>query len=139
MFWCIFLHLALLNHCSQYVQLIIVPIVFTLVGFIGIACTSAGYVHYGQYYWCVYPPIWKVKPSTHSLLYSRDPLELIDHWDNRPAAFFASAALALATICTNISANSFSAATDLTALFPRVGPFSAKLFLRPFAHRFLSI
>jgi len=84
---------------DQYIQLIVVPIVFTLVGFIGIACTSAGYVLYGQYYW--------------------DPLDLIDHWDNRPAAFFASAALALATICTNISANSFSAANDLTALFPR--------------------
>ena len=53
------LRVTLLNHYSQYIQLIIVPIVFTLVGFIGIACTSAGYVHYGQYYWCVCPPLGK--------------------------------------------------------------------------------
>ena len=50
----------------------------------------------------------------------RDPLHLIDHWDNRAAAFFASLAFALATICTNISANSLSAANDFTALMPRV-------------------
>lgn len=62
---------------------------------------------------------------------SRDPLDLIDHWDNRPAAFFASAALALATICTNISANSFSAANDLTALFPRVSSLTRQSLLRP--------
>jgi len=49
--WYIFHHAPSLNCCSQYIQLIVVPIVFTLVGFIGIACTSAGYVHYGQYYW----------------------------------------------------------------------------------------
>lgn len=52
--WYIFHYFNPLNCCSQYIQLIVVPIVFTLVGFIGIACTSAGYVHYGQYYWCVY-------------------------------------------------------------------------------------
>jgi nucleobase:cation symporter-1, NCS1 family len=45
---------------------------------------------------------------------------LIDNWDNRAAAFFASFAFALATICTNISANSISAANDFTALLPRV-------------------
>jgi Permease for cytosine/purines, uracil, thiamine, allantoin len=50
----------------------------------------------------------------------RDPLRLIDNWDNRAAAFFASLAFALATICTNISANSLSAANDFTALMPRV-------------------
>lgn len=50
----------------------------------------------------------------------RDPLRLIDNWDNRAAAFFASLAFALATICTNISANSLSAANDFTALAPRV-------------------
>ena len=50
----------------------------------------------------------------------RDPLRLIDNWDNRAAAFFASLALALATIGTNISANSISAANGFTALMPRV-------------------
>ena len=39
------------NPRSQYVQLIIIPIAFTFCAFVGIACTSAGYVHYGEYYW----------------------------------------------------------------------------------------
>ncbi len=80
-----------------------------------------------------------VRMSIHTLLGPRDPLDLIDHWDNRPAAFFASAALALATICTNISANSFSAANDLTALFPRVGSLSAKISPSSVAYLFRSI
>ncbi|KAG8827743.1 hypothetical protein FRC19_000752 [Serendipita sp. 401] len=84
---------------AQNVQLIVIPIAFTFCAFVGIACTSAGYVHYGAYYW--------------------DPLRLIDNWDNRAASFFASFAFALATICTNISANSISAANDFTALLPR--------------------
>jgi NCS1 family nucleobase:cation symporter-1 len=48
------------------------------------------------------------------------PGSLIDNWDNRAASFFAAMAFALATTCTNISANSLSAANDFTALFPRV-------------------
>ncbi|GJJ10464.1 hypothetical protein Clacol_004690 [Clathrus columnatus] len=48
-----------------------------------------------------------------------NPLQLIDHWDNRPAVFFAAFSFALATMGTNISANSLSAANDFSALFPR--------------------
>lgn len=84
---------------SQYVQLIIIPVTFTLCGFIGLAVTSAGIVLYGQVLW--------------------DPLRLIDQWDNRAAAFFAAFAFVLATLGTNISANSLSAANDMTVLFPR--------------------
>ncbi|GBE88557.1 Uncharacterized permease [Sparassis crispa] len=84
---------------AQYVQLIIIPIAFTFVGFIGMAVTSAGILLYGQVLW--------------------DPLLLIDHWDNRAGAFFASASFVLATIGTNISANSLSAANDMTVLLPR--------------------
>ena len=42
-----------------------------------------------------------------------------DRWDNRAAAFFASLAWVLTTLGTNISANSLSAANDMTVLFPR--------------------
>lgn len=84
---------------AQYIQLAIIPVAFTLCGFIGIAVTSAGAVLYGQILW--------------------DPLHLINEWDNRAAAFFASFAFALATLGTNISANSLSAANDMTVLFPR--------------------
>ncbi|THH28850.1 hypothetical protein EUX98_g5338 [Antrodiella citrinella] len=84
---------------AQYVQLIIIPVAFTLCGFVGIAVTSAGTVLYGEIIW--------------------DPLLLIDRWDNRAAAFFASLMFVLTTLGTNISANSLSAANDMTVLFPR--------------------
>ncbi|KAF6750808.1 cytosine-purine permease [Ephemerocybe angulata] len=85
---------------SQYIQILVIPISFTLIGFIGIAVTSAGSVLYGSVLW--------------------DPLHLIDRWDdNRAAAFFAAFSFVLATLGTNISANSLSAANDMTVLFPR--------------------
>ncbi|KAH9976618.1 cytosine-purine permease [Lactifluus volemus] len=83
---------------SQYIQLVIIPIAFTFASFVGLAVTSAGITLYGKVIW--------------------DPLELIDHWDNRAAAFFASFAFALSTLGTNISANSLSAGNDMTALYP---------------------
>ncbi|KAK7440050.1 hypothetical protein VKT23_017301 [Stygiomarasmius scandens] len=84
---------------SQYIQLAIIPPIFTLIGFVGLVVTSTGTALYGETLW--------------------DPLTLINRWDNRAAAFFASASFALATIGTNVSANSLSAANDMTALFPK--------------------
>jgi len=86
------------NERAQFVQLFIIPVAITLIGFIGIAVTSAGQILYGEIIW--------------------DPLRLIDRWDNRAAAFFASLSFVLATLGTNISANSLSAANDMTVLFP---------------------
>lgn len=65
----------------------------------GIAVTSAGRIIYGELLW--------------------DPLHLIDRWDNRAAAFFASFSFLISIIGANISANSLSAANDLTAMFPK--------------------
>ena len=84
---------------DQYVQLAIIPFSFTLAAFIGIAVTSAGSVLYGQVLW--------------------DPLRLIDQWDNRAATFFAAFSFSLATLTTNIAANSLSAGNDFTALWPK--------------------
>ncbi|KAL0572474.1 hypothetical protein V5O48_009481 [Marasmius crinis-equi] len=93
---------------AQYVQLAIIPTAFTLVAFVGIAVTSAGQVLYNETLW--------------------DPTKFIDrawnaplepHGRNRAAAFFSAFAFALATVGTNISANSLSAANDMTVLFPR--------------------
>ncbi|KAI0031533.1 cytosine-purine permease [Vararia minispora EC-137] len=84
---------------ATLVQAAIIPPVFTFIGFVGIVVTATGEVLYGKTLW--------------------DPTTLIDLWDNRAAAFFASFAFAVGTIGTNISANSLSAATDLTVLFPR--------------------
>ncbi|KAG6331822.1 hypothetical protein ID866_7267 [Astraeus odoratus] len=67
--------------------------------FAGIAVTSAGIQLYGEVLW--------------------DPMLLIDRWDNRAAAFFASFTFALTTIGTNISANSLSAGNDMTVLLPK--------------------
>lgn len=84
---------------DTYIQIIIIPFMFTLVGFMGIVATSAGEVLYGGLFW--------------------NPLQLIDNWDNRAATFFTAFSFALATMGTNISANSLSAANDFSALFPR--------------------
>lgn len=84
----------------QNIQLFIIPVAFTFCGFIGIAVTSAGQSLYGEILW--------------------DPLTLIDKWDNRAATFFAAFAFCLATIGTNISANSLCAGNDMTALYPKV-------------------
>ncbi|CAE6472017.1 unnamed protein product [Rhizoctonia solani] len=86
---------------DQYIQVLIIPVIFTFFAFMGIAVTSAGNVIYGEILW--------------------NPLTLIDHWDNRAAAFFASFVFCLATIGTNVSANSISAANDFTALLPKAG------------------
>ena len=68
---------------SQYVQLAVIPFAFTFFGFVGIAVTSAGMVLYdGQVLW--------------------NPLNLIDQWTNRPAAFFMAFSFALATLGTNM-------------------------------------
>ncbi|KAH8986615.1 NCS1 nucleoside transporter family [Lactarius akahatsu] len=87
------------NERAQYAQLIVIPAAFTLASFVGIAVTSAGMTLYGQVLW--------------------DPLKLIDQWDNRACAFFASLAFLLSTLSANISANSLSAGNDMTALYPR--------------------
>ncbi|THH07196.1 hypothetical protein EW145_g3553 [Phellinidium pouzarii] len=84
---------------DQYIQLLIIPLAFTFCGFIGIAVTSAGATLYGNVFW--------------------DPLTLVNQWNNRAAAFFASFSFCLATIGTNISANSLCAGNDMTALWPK--------------------
>lgn len=75
------------------------PIIFTFIAFIGIAASSAGQVRYGKLQW--------------------DPMDLISNWSSRACRFFAAFSFALAALGVNISANSLSAANDLTALFPQ--------------------
>lgn len=83
----------------QIVYIPLIPVMFALIAFVGVACTSAGQAHYGQYLW--------------------NPADLMLQWENRACQFFVAAAMVLAIIGTNISANSLSAANDLAALFPR--------------------
>ncbi|KAJ3724309.1 permease for cytosine/purines, uracil, thiamine, allantoin-domain-containing protein [Lentinula guzmanii] len=86
------------NEQAQYIQAILIPTLFTLTGFVGIAVTSVGQVLYGQTLW--------------------DPTTLIAHWDRAPK-FFAALSYLIATLGTNISANSLSAANDMMVLFPK--------------------
>lgn len=82
----------------QLLYVPMLPVIFTFISFIGIAASSAGAVRYGSLQW--------------------DPMALISNWDNRACRFFAAFSFALAALGVNISANSLSAANDLTALFP---------------------
>jgi NCS1 family nucleobase:cation symporter-1 len=89
---------------GQFIQLPFLPIIFTLCGTLGIITTSATKVFTGQYLW--------------------NPLDIIALWldygpGGRCAAFFAALAWYVAQVGTNITANSISAANDLTVLFPR--------------------
>ncbi|KAK5117169.1 hypothetical protein LTR85_008937 [Meristemomyces frigidus] len=91
---------------GQYIQLPFLPIIFTICGVLGIVTTSATAI------------IW---PETG---YLWNPLDIIAHWQQaghagRAAAFFAATSWYIAQVGTNITANSISAANDLTVLFPR--------------------
>ncbi|CAK7268594.1 hypothetical protein SEPCBS119000_003140 [Sporothrix epigloea] len=89
---------------GQFIQLPFLPMIFTLCGILGIVTTSATKVFTGEYMW--------------------NPLDIISLWldmgsGGRAAAFFAALAWYIAQVGTNITANSISAANDLTVLFPR--------------------
>ncbi|KAH6645492.1 NCS1 nucleoside transporter [Truncatella angustata] len=89
---------------GQVVQLPFIPIIFTLCGVLGIVTTSASKVFSGEYLW--------------------NPLDIVAIWldygaGGRCAAFFAALSWYVAQVGTNITANSISAANDLTVLFPR--------------------
>ncbi|KAF1991208.1 uracil transporter FurD [Aulographum hederae CBS 113979] len=84
----------------QLLYVPLLPLIFTFIAFIGIAASSAGASRYSI------PAPW-------------DPMDLISHWSSRACRFFAAFSFALAALGVNISANSLSAANDLTALAPR--------------------
>jgi len=89
----------LISFLSQYIQLLVIPVGFTLASFVGMAVTSAGVTLYGQVLW--------------------DPLKLIDHWDNRACAFFTSLTFVLSTLAVNVSANSLGVGNEMAAMYPR--------------------
>ena len=74
------------------------PIIFTFISFIGIAVSSAGAARYGKLQW--------------------DPMALVSNWSSCARRFFAAFSFAVASLGVNISANSLSAAKDLTTLAP---------------------
>ncbi|KAK3076227.1 hypothetical protein LTS18_013570, partial [Coniosporium uncinatum] len=84
----------------QLLYVPMLPVFFTFISFIGVAASSAGQARYGgELQW--------------------DPMALVSMWGSRACRFFAAFTFALAALGVNISANSLSAANDLTALFPQ--------------------
>lgn len=90
---------------GQYVQLPFIPCVYVLGALVGIIGTSATAVIYGELIW--------------------NPLNIYIKWietgssGGRAGAFFCGVAWMVSQMCTNVTANSISAANDLTVLFPR--------------------
>ncbi len=86
-------------------QFFSIPIFFSITCLIGILVSSASNLLYGTTYW--------------------DPLDVLarfldkGHSGPRAGVFFISLGFALAQVGTNISANSVSAGTDMTALLPK--------------------
>ena len=89
---------------SVYVQILIIPLSFAMMSFMGIIIAGAATDLYGTEIW--------------------DPLTVLSHWTGssraRAGAAFCGSALALAQLGTNLSANCISAANDLNAMFPKV-------------------
>ncbi|KAI5247876.1 hypothetical protein E4T43_01696 [Aureobasidium subglaciale] len=80
-------------------QLFALPVFVTLTELLGCTMAVASSVLYGQVEW--------------------NPLVVINHFENRPAKFFAGALFVFFNIMTNITGNSIPLANDLTGLFPK--------------------
>lgn len=85
-------------------QIIVIPLSFVLMSFMGVIIAGAASDLYGEKIW--------------------DPLTIMSHWNGssgaRAAAAFVSLSFVLAQLGSNISANCVSAANDLNAMFPSV-------------------
>lgn len=92
---------------DQNVQAVVIPIIFTIVGLLGIFTAAASQSAYN-----VDKPLW-------------NPIDIIRLWKasgssgGRAAAAFAAIGLIIVTLGINISANSISAANDLMAFAPK--------------------
>ncbi|KAL1634221.1 hypothetical protein SLS56_002526 [Neofusicoccum ribis] len=90
------------NPRSPYIQILVIPAVFTIMMLFGIIGANGSRLIYGEVLW--------------------DPLMIVDKWTSpggRAAAFFCALAFLIASIGVNISANSISVAVDLSTLFPK--------------------
>ncbi|KUJ09942.1 uncharacterized protein LY89DRAFT_723794 [Mollisia scopiformis] len=90
---------------AQNVQAVVIPVIFTIVGLLGIFTAAAAETAYGQILW--------------------NPIDIITLWmhngshGGRAAAAFGAIGLIIVTLGINISANSISAANDLMSFCPK--------------------
>jgi NCS1 family nucleobase:cation symporter-1 len=87
-----------------FVQILVIPLSFMLMAFMGIIIAGAASDLYGESIW--------------------DPLTVMAHWDGshgaRAASAFLSLSFVLGQLGSNLSANCVSASNDLNAMFPSV-------------------
>jgi NCS1 family nucleobase:cation symporter-1 len=90
---------------AQNVQALVIPVIFTIVGLLGIFTAAAAQTAYGHVIW--------------------NPIEILGLWmksgshGGRAAAAFGAIGLIIVTLGINISANSISAANDLMSFCPK--------------------
>lgn len=90
---------------AQNVQAIVIPVIFTIVGLLGIFTAASSETAYGQVIW--------------------NPIEIVGLWmksgshGGRAASAFGAIGLIIVTLGINISANSISAANDLMSFCPK--------------------
>ncbi|KAK5136691.1 hypothetical protein LTR08_002344 [Meristemomyces frigidus] len=90
---------------AQNVQAVVIPIIFTIVGLLGIFTAAASETAYGEVIW--------------------NPIVIVGYWSDsgshagRAATAFGAIGLLIVTLGINISANSISAANDLVSFCPK--------------------
>ena len=90
---------------AQNIQALVIPVIFTIVGLLGIFTAAASEPAYGRIIW--------------------NPVEIVELWSvsgshsGRAASAFGAIGLIIVTLGINISANSISAANDLMAFCPK--------------------
>ncbi|CAI5215580.1 ANL_HP_G0176900.mRNA.1.CDS.1 [Saccharomyces cerevisiae] len=87
-------------------QLVCIPFLFSITCLIGILVTAAGYEIYGINYWSPLDVLEKFLQTTYNK-------------GTRAGVFLISFVFAVAQLGTNISANSLSCGTDMSAIFPK--------------------
>ncbi|CCE65638.1 hypothetical protein TPHA_0M00630 [Tetrapisispora phaffii CBS 4417] len=91
---------------SLYSQMFAIPFLFSITSLIGILVTAAGYELYGENYWSPVDVLQKFLDDSFSK-------------GTRAGVFLISFVFVIAQLGTNISANSLSCGTDMSALVPK--------------------
>lgn len=91
---------------SIMIQAVSIPFLFSITSLIGILVTAAGYTMYGINYWSPVDVLGKFLEDSFTR-------------GTRAGVFLISFVFALSQLGTNISANSLSAGTDMTAMLPK--------------------
>ncbi|CDO93537.1 unnamed protein product [Kluyveromyces dobzhanskii CBS 2104] len=101
-----FSRFAQTKRSSFTIQIVAIPFLFSITSLIGILVTAAGYSMYNVNYWSPVDVLGKFLEDSFTS-------------GTRAGVFLISFVFALSQLGTNISANSLSAGTDMTAMLPK--------------------